>query len=94
MNEEQRLEEQKFSEHRKIMVYTEIVRLCGSCVGRIDDPRVEKALCNTARLLSCILADTFLVKEQQAFEKAVEDFPRRRKRRTKNPDEALSGDDK
>ena len=96
MNEEhglEKLEEQKFSEYRKMMVYMKIIKLCGSCVGRIDDPVVEKSLCNTASLLSGVVSSMFFEEEKKAFEKITEDFPRRRKRKAKKTDEKLSGDD-
>ena len=64
MHEKRKVELPMYSDSGKITVYTEIIQRCGSCIGRIEDPKIEKELAKTARVLSEALVKAFSEKEK------------------------------
>ena len=64
MNKNRKIEMPMYSDGGRIAVFTEIIQRCGACIGRIDDPKIEKELAKTARVLSEVLVKEFSEKEK------------------------------
>lgn len=64
MSEKKKYEPLMLSKSGKITVYTEIIQRCGMCMGRTEDPAIEKELANVAVVLSSALATEFEQKDK------------------------------
>ena len=64
MDRNRKIDMPMYSDGGRIGIYTEIIQRCGACIGRIDDPKIEKELAKTARVLSEALVKEFSKKEK------------------------------
>ncbi|MBO5280311.1 MAG: hypothetical protein J6B55_03715 [Clostridia bacterium] len=64
MADKKKYEPLMLSKSGKITIYTEIIQRCGMCMGRTEDPEIEKELANVAVVLSSALAAEFEQKEK------------------------------
>lgn len=64
MADKKKYEPLMLSKSGKITIYTEIIQRCGMCMGRTENPEIEKELANVAVVLSSALAAEFEQKEK------------------------------
>lgn len=59
MADKKKYEPLMLSKSGKITIYTEIIQRCGMCMGRTEDPAIEKELAHVPQILSFALSAEF-----------------------------------